>query len=241
MARPDAIEYLTGKLSDRPYPGGISLPGEGGKFNTNGEVQRWPGNTFVCHVSRDVFSYAVLMELQEEVKRGEFSAFFTYLPPPSFHMTVFQGLSPGRQGSEEWPAGLAVNATRDEATALMLDQIADMTIDSEFEVMATDLYCAHSLTVCGVDDEVNASLMETRQALRAATGIRPPDFDEYVFHITLGYLIQWLSPSCAIEVSDYSKNLYREFSEDLQQIRLDPCAFCNFDSMHAFSAVRKFG
>lgn len=239
--RPDSIHYLTGKLSDRPYPSGISLPGEGGKFTTNGEIQRWAGNTFVCHVTRPSMSYSVLVELQEEIKRSEFSILFTWLPAPSFHMTVFQGLSPGNQGTDNWPADLAANATRDEATSLLIERVADLDLDSHFQMQAVNLFCAHSLTVCGVDDSADGRLRDARRKLRAATRISPPNFDGYVFHITLGYLIQWLSESCAIELIDFSNNLFTEFSDDLQVIELEPCALCNFETMHNFAPVKLFG
>ncbi|MDJ1017591.1 MAG: DUF1868 domain-containing protein, partial [Paracoccaceae bacterium] len=92
--RPNEIDHLTGRLSRTVRPPGISLPKGGGKFTTDGAVQIWPGNTFVCHLDRRSEPYALILALQEDLKKSAFQRFFAFLPPPSFHMTVYQGLSP---------------------------------------------------------------------------------------------------------------------------------------------------
>ncbi|MDB3935437.1 DUF1868 domain-containing protein [Granulosicoccus sp.] len=264
--RPDAFKLLTGQLSTRDYPSGISPPGQGGKFDTSGNVQHWQGNTFVCHVVRSSPCYAAIVELQERVKRSEFAQLMTFMPAPSFHMTVFQGVSPGSQGSgnwpaglpddihrddwpaglskdihrDDWPAGLSKDTHRDDATAEMLRRVHDVELASRFDIRATGLFCANSLTVAGRNDEAESKLRQARESLRTATRISPPEFDSFVFHITLGYLIQWLSENTAKELIEFSDSLYAMFKSQLQNIALEPCAFCNFDNMHAFLPVRVF-
>ena len=238
--RPDAIKYLTGHLCTRDYPSGISLPGQGGKFNTSGEVQTWRGNTFLCHVVRSSPSFSALVELQEQIKRSEFGRLITFLPAPSFHMTVFQGLSPGKQGKDDWPAGLPEDVHRDHATAEMLNRVQNVQLASNYEIRVADLFCASSLTVEGRDDAAEATLRQARELLRETTRISPPDFDTYVFNISLGYLIQWLSESTARELVEFSDSLFGTFESRLQSIELEPCAFCNFENMHAFFPVKKF-
>lgn len=91
--RPEQIIHLTGRSSPRDRPDGISLPGAGGKFAKNGSVQLWPGNAFVRHVAPGP-SLETVRALQEELRMSGFAPFFTFLPMQSFHMMVFQGLSP---------------------------------------------------------------------------------------------------------------------------------------------------
>ena len=234
--RPEPIKFLTGTLSPRAYPSGVGLPGTGEKFTTDGVVEIWPGNTFVCHVERPSPAYAALMELQEAVKQSEFAAFFTFLPPPSFHMTVFQGMSPGNQGTPEWPRDVPVTASRDDVTETIAARTRGLELP-EVRIRAKDLFCARSLTVTGIDEAAERTLRQARSDLRDATGISPRDFDSYVFHITLSYLIHWLSVSAATELAAFSDELFGEFEEALQDISLEPCAFCNFDSMHHFEPV----
>ena len=237
--RPDPIKFLTGQLSERPYPSGIGLPGTGAKFTTSGEVEIWPGNTFVCHVTRPSDAYMALVEMQERLKQSAFATFFTYLPAPSFHMTVFQGMSPGNQVTPAWPEDVSEKADRDTVTAEMLTRTAEVRLPG-FRAKATDLFCGKSLTVTGADMEAEAELRRARETLRAATRMRPRDFDVYVFHITLGYLIQWLSPRAAEELTAFSTETFEDLADRLQNIPLDPCAFCNFDSMHHFEELRSY-
>lgn len=234
--RPEPISHLTGSRSDRPYPPGISLPGAGGKFDTAGGVQIWPGNTFVCHVTRSSASYAGLVELQEAVKRSDFARFFTFLPPPSFHMTVLQGYSPTPDIAQHLPQDLPDDLGPDAVAAEIRRRLAGHPMPQP-RVAPRDLYCLHSLTLDGATDADETALRAARSALRDATGISRPDFDGYIFHVTLAYLIQWLSPAAAQEAVDFSAELSRDFCAAHPMIALDPCAFCTFDSMHHFEPV----
>lgn len=234
--RPDAFKSLTGQLSSKPYPSGIGLPGTGSKFTTSGEVELWKGNTFVSHVSQPSDAYHALVEMQEAMKRSEFSSLVTWLPAPSFHMTVFQGMSPGKAGSEDWPEGMPVDASRDEITAELLARTGDITLPT-FKIRATELFCGNSLTVVGADDHHETVLRDARTRLRDATGMYPTDFETYVFHITLGYHIAWLSQGCAEDLLEHSASVFSRFEDRLQDIPLDPCALCSFDSMHHFEPV----
>ena len=226
--RPDPIAHLTGSRSPNAYPPGIGLPGQVAKFDTGGAVQIWPGSTFVCHVTKESESYAGLVALQERIKRSEFARFFTFLPPPSFHMTVFQGYSPGVERTENWPTDLRADSTHEIA-----HRATGVTLPTP-RVRTRDLFCLHSLTLDGATPEDEAHLRDTRDALHAATGIRRPNFDGYVFHVTLAYLVQWLSPKTAQEVVAFSDEIGNEFCRAYPEIDLDQCAFCAFESMHHF-------
>lgn len=234
--RPDPIAALTGALSNRPYPSGIGLPGTGAKFTTSGAVEIWKGNTFVCHVTRPSDAYAALVELQEGMRCGPFGPLFTWLPAPSFHMTLFQGMSPGKQGSPDWPQGLSGDASRDAITAELLQRTRGIVLP-DFAIRATDLFCGNSLTVTGRDAAAEQRLRDARVTLRDATRMVPGDFDTYVFHITLGYRVAWLSDPTARALVEFSNALYADFAPRLQDIPLERCAFCTFDSMHHFEPV----
>ncbi len=237
-ARPDPIAFLTGKLSGAPRPAGISLPGEGGKFASDGSVLVWPGNTFVCHVLPDCAAHDAIRAMQEQVKMSRFARFFTFLPPSSFHMTVFQGCSPGTTGTALLPSGAEPGMRRDALSALMLDAVRDVTFDPAPRARMTDLYCGKSLTVTGADPGGEAPLRAMRETLRRATGITPPDFDTYAFHITLAYLVDWLTESTAQALVEFSADLTGQFAPALSEIPLGPVELCNFETMHHFEPLK---
>ena len=236
--RPVAIDYLTGRLSDRTRPPGIELPNDGGKFTPDGAVQFWPGNTFICHVDRASAAYEAILELQEELKKSVFNRFFTFLPPPSFHMTIYQGLSPGMAAGRGWPADLPKDLSRDEITNHLLERVVPLELPSSYRVKVDGLYCGYSLTMVGADTNEETALRQTRTALRDATGIQFADFHTYVFHITMAYLIDWLSQKTAQELVAFSAELESRFQAAIGTIELGAVEFCNFDSMHHFDVVR---
>ncbi len=236
--RPDPITHLTGRLSDRVRPPGIELPTAGGKFTPDGAVQTWPGNTFICHVDRASTAYAALLELQEEVKKSVFNRFFTFLPPPSFHMTVYQGLAPGMTAGSGWPEDLPEELSRDEITSHLLGRLTSQALPTSYKVKVEGLFCGYSLTMIGADEAAETALRQARTALRDATGIQFSDFHDYVFHITLAYLIDWLSETAARELVAFSTELEHRFKSAIGIIELGPIEFCNFDSMHHFEPVK---
>ncbi|NVK35182.1 MAG: DUF1868 domain-containing protein [Rhodobacteraceae bacterium] len=237
--RPDAFELLTGRLSNDPHPGGISLPGEGGKFSTDGVVQNWPGNTFICHVDPTSDAWRVIREVQEKVKCSPFHRFFTFTPPSSFHMTVFQGICPVVRG--DWPEGVPEDASRDRVSGVLLERTRGLDVPTSFKVQVNNLHALHSLSVTGADEENDALLRKTREILRAATGISPKGFEDYVFHITLGYPVTFASDSLAKEMVDFSQQISSGLTDAIGTIDLGPLEFCTFETMHHFEPLVKLG
>ncbi len=236
--RPDVIEYLTGRLSGTPRPPGIALLNGGGKFTPDGAVQIWPGNTFICHLDRTSAAFEAIREMQEEVKKSAFNRFFTFLPPPSFHMTVLQGVSPTSGPGTGWPKDAPEVMTRDELSRFLVAKLAGLGLPAKYRIKFDGLFGGYSLTVSGADAEQEAALRQARVALRDATGITFPDFDDYVHHITLAYLIDWLSEKTAKELAAFSAEIGSQFKEAIGIIDLGRVEFCDFDTMHHFELMQ---
>jgi hypothetical protein len=228
-SRPDPIAYLTGARDGTARPPGISLPGEGGKFATDGHVQLWSGNTFVCQVLPDSAAHDAIRSLQEEVKMSRFARFFTFLPPSSFHMTILGGMSPGFE-----PRG----PRRDAVSAELLGRVEGVSFPPYRQARVADLYCGHSLTMTGTGPDGDAPFRAERDALRAATGINPADYDDHVFHITLAYLVDWLTRPTAEALVAFSAEMTARYREPLSDIPLGPVEFCNFETMHHFEPLK---
>jgi len=238
--RPDEIGYLTGQLLDRPYPSGVSLLGQGGKFTPDGSVQPWAGNTFICHVGPRTQAHALMRELQEEIRKSPFNRFFTFLPAASFHMTVFQGYSSATELGRELPRKWYKGLERDGITQAMLGRLADIALPKSFRTRAEGLFAGHSLTIAGAGRDEETALRQARVSLMDRTGLVFDDFEDYVFHITLSYLLEWLSDNTARELAQFSAALGKKYCEAIGIIELGPIEFCNFETMHHFEPVRVF-
>lgn len=236
--RDDPFDLLTGQLSDLPCPRAISEPGQGGKFAHDGTVQPWPGNTFICHIDPDGPQHAALCAMQDAMKASEVAANFSWLPPSSFHMTVFQGVSPD---DPVWPEGLSRDLTRDAVTEALLDRLHSVTLPQHLTPAARGLHAGHSVTLEGKDAPAEARLRAARMALREATGLHPHGFDTYTFHITLGYPLRWLSAGEAQAVIVVSDAAFAAHGAALAEIPLGPIEFCTFENMHHFETVSELG
>jgi hypothetical protein len=236
--RDDAFKFLTGQMSDRAVPPGISGPEQGGKFSPEGVVQHWPGNTFICHVPKDSAQHAALCAMQGAMMASEIGDFFSWLPPASFHMTVFQGISPD---DPVWPDGLSRDVSRDEVTAVLLGRLHSVSLPQHFTPSARGLYAGHSVTLEGIDAVAEARLRGARMALRDATGLKPHGFETYTFHITLGYPLRWLTAVEAKAVIAASDATFAAHGAALAEVPLGPVEFCCFENMHHFEIIAKLG
>ncbi|QPH53581.1 DUF1868 domain-containing protein [Pontivivens ytuae] len=226
-----ARDYLTGRLTGGPRPAAV-----GRKFSADGAVLPAPGNTFLCHVDPASDAHAALARAQDILKAGPLADAFTFLPPASFHMTVFQGVIATERDLERWPGHLATDAAIDDVTTDIEPRVASLTLPTAFQIRPLGIFGGFSVSVSGADAEQEDRLRRTRDTLSDAIGLRAPDHDSYDFHITLGYLLRWLSPEDAETVLDTSRRAAEELPE---QITLGPVEFCTFDDMHRFAPVRQ--
>ena len=231
--RPDPLAYLTGRLSSEARPPSITEPGGGGKFTPEGAVLPFPGNTIVCHVDPESGAHAALARMQAALRAGPHADAFTFLPPSSFHMTVFQGVS-GRLGSGAWPEGIAPHAPLAEATDVLHRRVAGVEVPAAARIRPVGLFGGYSLTVEGADEAEEAALRRARAALREASGLRPRDFDTYTFHVTLAYALRWLTGDEARAVLELADTIHREFVAEVPVIELGPPELCTFENMHRF-------
>lgn len=239
-ARPSAFSVLTGKLTERPHPEAISEPGKGGKFDHKGRVLPWPGNTIICHIDQESAAFAALVALQNQIKQSKFAENFTFLPPPSFHMTVFGGYAPFLHHDGYRPDGLSNKiTTRDDSTQDLARRLKDTPFPRGFTIQPVDLFGLHSVTVCGTSESQEQCLRQTREKIRHCCGYTPLDFAHYVFHITLAYPLRWVDEDRAREIIAFSQKLGNAFGAAIPQIELGPCELCWFDNMHHFQPIMR--
>ncbi|WP_316861196.1 DUF1868 domain-containing protein [uncultured Cohaesibacter sp.] len=238
ISRPDPIRFLTGQLSSTPFPQAISSVDGGGKFTHQGEVLTFPGNTFICHIDKQSRAFSALVQMQREIMESPHGRFFTFLPPQSFHMTIFQGVTSVCSSHEKgWPKDIPFGEMRDDVTARFVEKLADQSFPSRVAVSAHDLFTCHSLTMTGASEADEKALRAVRDQLSEVTSIRFKDHDRYIFHVTLAYLLQWVDPQAAEEIVSFGDGLFARYSEDLQSIPIGPIEFCNFETMHHFEPV----
>lgn len=226
----DLIERIceTGKI-EAPFKFGVRL-GPDGRFRPIA------GNTIVRHVTRPSRSMEILKGVQEALKAAPYGDHFTYLPPDSFHMTVFEGVIDDRRQQHHWPDGVSYSAPIEETTALYRGRLETFEAPAPF-AMTVKSVTPFGLTLQGATPQDEALARAWRDALVAPMGYRSPSHDTYQFHITLAYCLKWLPNQAASAYAALLNDLLAHVREQLPVIELDPPAFCEFADLTHFEEL----
>jgi hypothetical protein len=215
----------------------------GRKFYADGMVRQWPGNTFVGHAGQqgeDFAAFDALLNIYRQMPRHSFAKKITMLPPSSYHITVFGALNEEDRGTERWPTQLDPATPLEVVTQDWLRQLQKWPplepAVFEFEVLAPQRTSSDAphVPLRPADAATAQRLRDLRNQLSSLTGIRQPDHETYAYHLTLGYLIQNLSPQESADL--YAVSL--EWMAQLpSRLRITSVAFCSFRDMFAFQEL----
>jgi hypothetical protein len=164
------------------------------------------------------------------------AAAFSFLPPSSFHMTVFEGVCDAdRNGdADRWPSGIRRDAPLSEINQTFQNDCEAVPLPKQQRVRSTGIFGGFSISLSGKSPLAEASLRQTRRLLRDAAGIYRANFNAFDFHITLAYPLRWLSLAEANSVMDLSEKVFDQLVMQVSHITLGPVEFCTFEHMHAF-------
>ena len=233
----DDIAYLTGQQSEHPSPPAITATDGGGKFDHNGNVLAWPGNTMICHVDSSTPAHETLTLIQKQLKEGPHANAFAFLPPDSFHMTIMEGIA-GTPDSEQIELeDFDKKQDLHSVTELMRKRLVGVQVPDSHQIKVIDIFAGYSVQVEGSSDSEERSLRRTREILRDTTGIKSKAFAAYQFHITLAYLTRWLSTEEATAVVELSNSLENQLRHEAPVITLGAPEFCTFESMAHFEKI----
>lgn len=239
--RPDPVAYLTGKVDEGLLPKAVSSDLRRAKFDVNGKVQPFPGNTFICHIDKQSDAFQYLRELQLRLMAGPHAHHFTFMPPASFHMTIMAGVSGSPPKVSTLPKGVTQSVPLKVMTSMIEAELPSVVVPDRYIMRCSDLFAGHSLTLDGDTNHEIANLAAARESLRNATGISELDFSVYTFHVTLAYVIRWLDEVAAREVVALGDDLFSEFRAKCPVIEIGPVEFCTFDDMYEFTTKGYIG
>ncbi|KAK4190576.1 RNA ligase/cyclic nucleotide phosphodiesterase [Podospora australis] len=241
----------TTSIAERPpYPPGVPF-----KFAPDGAVQPFAGNTILAHLSPESAIYSSLLSLHSKLAtHPTLSRLYTLLPPPSYHVTLFEGVCDqvhhGPPGVF-WPQGVPVDAPLEECTSLLIGKLGTGSavsatggslddfglrvtgINPRFVVIGVDVSCA--------DAGEQEKIRNLREKLSKVLGIRHPGHDLYRLHISLAYFIRWPGEEELEALSVLLKEHLEGMSEKEKGVRLGRPEFCRFKDMFAFERLFYLG
>ncbi|MEM7525410.1 MAG: DUF1868 domain-containing protein [Pseudomonadota bacterium] len=166
------------------------------RFDIDARPVRESGCTVIHHISEPAVNRA-LSAARDRIRAASTGAHFAWLPPSSYHMTLFDLMLHSRRGEGYWPAGLSPDATDAEVDAFALGALKDFDLGDAhpFQIAPRLIYAGQGgigVAVTGASDADEARLRRMRDRIAEATGLgHRAGHDEYAFHITIAYLIGW--------------------------------------------------
>ncbi|KAH8891833.1 DUF1868-domain-containing protein [Thozetella sp. PMI_491] len=222
----------------REYPNGVPS-----KFDLDGNVQSFPGNTILSHLSLDSELYASLLVLYDKLRDSHLSSLYTLLPPSSWHMTVFEGVCDQVRKPGFWPDDLAPGASLQECTEHFSRKLQtfDLQCKPPFRMTATGFDPLK--TGIGVHlefrtTEEDRGFRAMRDRLAELLHIRHPQHAKYGLHLSMAYLLRHLDDEQRAELTallmDHFESMPREFE-------LGAPEYCRFQNMFAFERLFYLG
>lgn len=211
----------------------------GTRYTTDGRFLREPGNTVVCHVSSGTVSQAALLAVRERLMAMPEAGQFAFTHPSSLHMTIFQGIIEYRRRLPYWPADMALDTPIDVMTEHYRERLKHFEPLEPFRARVTEV-TPLGIVLEGDSAADRSCLKAWRDAFAEAFGYRHPDHDDYEFHITFAYIIDWLDEAVLPHWQEMLNEQLAFLRERAPVIELDPPAFCSFEDMNHFEELIVF-
>ncbi|KAH7155979.1 RNA ligase/cyclic nucleotide phosphodiesterase [Dactylonectria macrodidyma] len=211
--------------SERPlYPAGVPI-----KFSADGVVQRYPGNTTVCHIPVDSPLQPSLRLIYETLgSHPTFSRMIRLVPQESWHMTVFDG----PKDLEKQPL--------DVSTREFSQSLRQFGLGLEEEGLAPPYRMrvrSFDPAVVGVGLEIEGATAEEEQRIRRlrdrlanTLGFRAPNHLTYQFHVTIAYWLRHVDGADRTELNGVFSELLPAVKMEFELRAVEFCVFENMDS-----------
>ncbi|KAJ6584628.1 RNA ligase/cyclic nucleotide phosphodiesterase [Mycena capillaripes] len=232
---------MSAEASNLPVEGPKYPPGVPYKFDPDGNVQHYPGNTIIAHLSpsSEPELYNSLLALYDKLKNSHLSHLYALLPPSSWHMTVFEGSVDQVRNSSRWPDDLPIDASLEECTSLYRNKLSsfDLQCDPPYHISITGFDPLQSGIGVHLEPytvEENARIRGLRDRLSNLLHIRTTNHDTYGLHLSVAYLLRFLTED---QDKELTKLLMDHFESMPKRFELGPPEFCTFEDMFAFKRL----
>ena len=175
----------------------------GRKFNSDGMVRRFRGNTVISFVAPHSPLGRCADRAREAIEASEAAPRLTFLPPASYHVTVVRLVCDEDREPAKWSSHLDLHCPLKDVDAFMADAMASIespaSIDMQYR--ATSAHDVVAIELEPASPTARATLNSYRDAVAEATGVRHADHHDYVFHLSLAYRVSLLSPAESLELA----------------------------------------
>jgi len=212
----------------------------GHKFTPDGHILPYPGNGVLSPLEPTSALYQSLHALLADMQEQEWARLYTFLPPSSWHMTTYEGISDQIRKPKEWPGHLPLDSSLNSCHAHVATRLADFEHglgDAEVEITVAgfeSLAEGIALKLVPVKSEGERALRDLRDRLSERLNMRHPGHDAYSFHMGMGYLLKHLSEEEEAKIAEFLRGWQARLPKSFM---LSVPEFVVYDDMLAFRRV----
>jgi len=224
-------KFLQGKLE------GYSLEGAENKFDTEGKPLYFPGCTIICKILENSNLFDELGSVQSKYKDFNPNNAYTYIPPSSFHMTLFDCCNINTVNTTFWPRSIKTKNNYKEIALELNHKIKDFIFPEKFKLKLNFFFGGYCLALEGATEKDEKNLRYCRNSLSELLGIKFLNHETYSFHITLAYILRELNEKEVKNLLSMNKQLYKNFIEKFPIIEIQKPEICTFENMYQFNSL----
>jgi hypothetical protein len=228
-------KFLAGELE------GYILKGAENKFDDRGKALLWPGCTIICQIPLHSDLSNEITNFQKKLKYFNPKETYSYLPPSSFHMTLFDCCNVNTKNSKYWPEGIDKNLDYQVVATELNKRIKNYIFPEKLNLKLKMFFGGYSIILEPYSEEDEKILRNCRDELSSLLKIKFENHQRYTFHITLAYILRELKEDEIKKLLEFNKNLFQQFDKEIPKIILNKPEMSTFKNMLEFkSVIQKF-
>ena len=224
-------QFLAGKLEGYP------LKGYENKFDDKGNTLSFPGCTIICNIPLNTDLSKQIISFQKNIEKFNPEKTYFYLPPSSFHMTLFDCCNLNTKNTNYWPSDIDPDMDYKDIAVELNKKIENYNFPKEFNLKLKTFFGGYSIILepfSGKDEEI---LRNCRDELSSLLKIKFENHQRYTFHITLAYILRELNETEIKNLIEFNKQLSSDFNKKFPKITFTKPEMCTFKDMLEYKSI----
>ena len=224
-------KFLAGKLE------GYTLKGAENKFDDRGNPLPFPGCTIICNIPLNTNLSDQIFSLQKNLENFNPEKTYFYLPPSSFHMTLFDCCNFNTKNTNYLPLDIDPDMDYKDIAVELNKRIQNYIFPKEFNLKLKMFFGGYSIILEPYSEKDEKILRNCRDELSSLLKIKFENHQRYNFHITLAYILRELNKIEINNLIEFNKKLSLDFSKKFPKITFTKPEMCTFEDMLEFKTI----
>jgi hypothetical protein len=225
-------KFLAGKLE------GYTLS-EKNKFDEKGNHLPYPGCSIICNIPLNTHLSNEIISFQKNIENFNPKKTYSYLPPSSFHMTLFDCCNLNTKNTNFWPSNVDPNMDHKDIAVELNKRIQNYIFPKKLNLKLKMFFGGYSIVLEPFSEEDEKILRNCRDELSSLLEIKFENHQRYTFHITLAYILRELNKNEIKSLIEFNKQLSFDFSKKFPKITLTKPEMCTFEDMLEFKSINQ--